>query len=254
MKVLWVKSAGVLPQNTGGNIRSLRIASELARRHEVTLFTFYSLMTPDPHDELSAPFARVERVVLDLPQRASIRDKVAYAANALTTRPYQMRRHCPPKAAQQFRKLLQDEHFDVILCDVISTAGVVPWDGKVPTVIFAHNVEAVIWCRHFEVSRDILFKLVAWREYWTMMRAERHFSRLANHVLTVSDNDRKFFLEFLPPAKVTTVPTGVDLDYFRPVGPPANSHDLVFVGAMDWMPNEDAVVYFANEILPLVHA
>jgi glycosyltransferase involved in cell wall biosynthesis len=51
--------------------------------------------------------------------------------------------------------------------------------------------------------------------------------------------------------KVTPIPTGVDIDYFRPqyAEPVA---DLVFVGSMDWRPNDDGVGWFAREILPLI--
>jgi glycosyltransferase involved in cell wall biosynthesis len=35
---------------------------------------------------------------------------------------------------------------------------------------------------------------------------------------------------------------------------PQEPHDLVFTGSMDWMPNEDAIVWFTEAILPLVRA
>ena len=85
-----------------------------------------------------------------------------------------------------------------------------------------------------------------------MASIERRFLELANHVLTVSDEDRRAFIEFLPEDKVTTVPTGVDVDYFRPAESPHDGHTLVFTGSMDWLPNEDAIIYFSREILPLI--
>ncbi len=251
MKILWAKSGGLLPLDTGGKIRSFNIATELARRHEVSLFTFYPRQVPDPHHQLREPFAHVERLSLDLPGRASFRDVLAYAANTFTNRPYQMRKYCRPQVSRRLRELLLREKYEVVLCDFLLTAGAMPWDTGIPTVIFTHNVEATIWRRHFLVNRNPLWKLAAWREYRTIARVERHFTRLADHVLTVSDDDRNAFLEFLPNEKVTTVPTGVDLNYFQP-GPAANSPSLVFTGSMDWIPNEDAITYFAAEVLPLI--
>src|SRR5207249_10940723 len=100
---------------------------------------------------------------------------------------------------------------DVILCDYLVTAGVLPWDAGIPTIIFAHNAETVVWRRQFLINRNPLWKLAAWREHRTIRSAERYLASQADHVLTVSDIDRKFFLEFLPGDKITTVPTGVDL-------------------------------------------
>jgi glycosyltransferase involved in cell wall biosynthesis len=49
------------------------------------------------------------------------------------------------------------------------------------------------------------------------------------------------------------VPTGVDTEFFRPSGEEiVNPHGLVFTGSMDWLPNEDGIRYFVDEILPLI--
>ena len=252
MKILWAKAGGILPLDSGGKIRSFHIASELARRHQVTLFIFYSRMNPDPHVGLREPFVKFDRLPMDLSERASVPDMLSYAANSLTLKPYQMRKFCRPTVARRLRELLREDHYDVLLCDFLLTAAVVPWRSSIPTVMFTHNVEAAIWRRHFEVHRNPLWKLMAWREYRTWARAERHYTRLADHVLTVSDDDRKAFLQFLPQEKVTTVPTGVDLDYFRRRQGAFDAASIVFTGDMRWLPNQDAVVYFAAEILPLI--
>jgi polysaccharide biosynthesis protein PslH len=252
LKILWVKSGGLFPQTEGGRIRSFNIASELAKRHDVEMFTFYSRLSPDPHSGLREPFSRVECVPLDLPERASIPDMLAYSANSLTLQPYQIRKYCRPEVTRRLRQTLKKHRYDVILCDYLVTAGVLPWDTQTPTIIFTHNVEAVIWRRHFLVNQNPLWKLIAWREYRTIARAERRLTTMADHVLTVSDEDRKSFLSFLPAEKVTTIPTGVNLDYFRPAESPSSGHSLVFTGSMDWFPNDDAIIYFMSEVLPLV--
>jgi len=52
---------------------------------------------------------------------------------------------------------------------------------------------------------------------------------------------------------VFDVPTGVDTEFFRPSGEETiNPHGLVFTGSMDWLPNEDAIRYFVDEILPRI--
>jgi glycosyltransferase involved in cell wall biosynthesis len=251
MRILWAKSGGLVPLDNGGKIRSFNIARELARRHDVTLFTFYPALTPDPHAELGEPFGQIERVSLKLPARATIRDTLAYAANSLSRWPYQMRKYCRPEVARRLRQLVLHKKHEILLCDFLVTAGVVPWDVGIPTVIFAHNVEALIWQRHFLTNENALWRLAAWREQRTLARAERYFSSLADHVLTVSDEDRACFLEHLPQEKVTTIPTGVDLEYFQP-GSFLHTPSLVFTGSMDWKPNEDAITYFATQVLPLI--
>jgi polysaccharide biosynthesis protein PslH len=54
---------------------------------------------------------------------------------------------------------------------------------------------------------------------------------------------------------ISVIPNGVDFEYFRPsAGQAGTGGDpiLIFVGAMDYFPNIDAVMYFCSEIFPLV--
>src|SRR5207245_6187762 len=48
---------------------------------------------------------------------------------------------------------------------------------------------------------------------------------------------------------VTVVPNGVDAERFAPVpGAAIGSRELVFVGSLDWRPNQDAVVWFLDHV------
>jgi glycosyltransferase involved in cell wall biosynthesis len=51
---------------------------------------------------------------------------------------------------------------------------------------------------------------------------------------------------------VTSVPTGVVVEYFAPRAASCHDSDMVFCGSMDWLPNVDAVVHFLAEVLPLI--
>jgi sugar transferase (PEP-CTERM/EpsH1 system associated) len=256
VKILWVKSGGLLPLDTGGKIRSYNLLRELARRQDVSVFTHYPRLEADPHGSLREFCREAFLLPLTLPARASAADMLAYARNLFTSLPYAMVKYGRPEVAAQLRQLLTTRTYDAIICDFLLTAAVIPWELRCPKIVFTHNVEATIWERHWRVSRNPLMKLVSWREYRTMARVEREYLKRADHVLTVSDADRAVFAEFLAPERITTVPTGVDLEYFRtgPTPEGAREPTLVFTGSMDWLPNEDAILYFVREILPLIRA
>jgi len=76
--------------------------------------------------------------------------------------------------------------------------------------------------------------------------------RLADRVLTVSETDRDAFASFVEPGKLAVIPTGVDVDYFHPTPVEETANSLVFTGSMDWLPNEDAILYFVDAVLPLI--
>jgi sugar transferase (PEP-CTERM/EpsH1 system associated) len=253
MKILWVKAGGLVPPDTGGKIRSYNILRQLAKHHAVTFFTFYAAHENDVHAELSHIFERAIQIPLDLPPAKSAGELLNYAAHLFSREPYNLTKYCRPVVRKKLHALLQEETYDVVLCDFLMAAGVIPWDWPGPKVLFTHNVEAVIWQRHYEMAKNPLWKAISWREWKTMEAAERKYLRKADHVLTVSENDREVFARFLDPRKLTVIPTGADTEFFQPSsGETETPNSLVFTGSMDWLPNEDGILYFADEIFPLI--
>ena len=252
MKILWVKAGGLVPPDTGGKIRSYHILRELAREHSITLFSFYAAHAEDSHSQLNEIFERVDAIPLDLPAPRSFRELCDYGLTLFTQQPYNISKYCTPKVQQRLQQVLEQESFDAIVCDFVIAAGAIPWEVPTAKILFTHNVESMIWQRHYQVSRNPLWKALSWREWRTMEAAERKYVSKADHVLTVSEDDRRFFAECAAAAKLSVIPTGVDTDYFVPTGTPDTPNSLVFTGSMDWLPNEDGVVHFIEEILPLV--
>jgi glycosyltransferase involved in cell wall biosynthesis len=85
-----------------------------------------------------------------------------------------------------------------------------------------------------------------------MVRFEREQCRRFDQVVAVSESDAETFRTAYGAAHVAAVPTGVDIEYFAPMPLPPEPGHLVFVGAMDWLPNVDGITWFVREVLPLV--
>jgi polysaccharide biosynthesis protein PslH len=252
MKILWVKAGGLVPPDTGGKIRSYNILRQLARQHSITFFSFYAAHNPDVHAELKHMFDRVVTMPLRIPAAKSFAEMCDYAIRLFSSEPYGITKYCRPEVGRGLRALLEQETYDIILCDFMAAAGVIPWDCATPKVLFTHNVEATIWRRHYEVASNVIWKAISWQEWRKMEAAERRYLRLADRVLAVSETDRDAFATFLDFEKLTVIPTGVDVEYFQPLPGEERANSLVFTGSMDWLPNEDAIFYFADTILPLM--
>lgn len=252
MRILWVKAGGLVPPDTGGKIRSYNILRQLAEHHAITFFSFYAAHENDIHAELSQIFQSVVRIPLDLPQAKSGAELLDYVFHLFSREPYNLTKYCRPVVRDKLRALVQEEAFDVILCDFLAAAGVIPWDWPCPKVLFAHNVETAIWRRHYDVADNLFWKAVSWFEWKRTAAAERRYLQKADHVLAVSENDRDDFINFIDPQKVSVVTTGADTEYFQPSTETEMPNSLVFTGSMDWLPNEDGAFYFANEIFPLI--
>lgn len=253
LRILWVKSGGLVPLDHGGRIRSFHLAKTLAQNHEVSLFTFYQPTRDDPHVALKNTFSRVLSVPVSIPQQNSWAEYLAYAKNLFSLRPYSVTKYCQRQVAERLRKHLEAESYDVIVCDFLLTAGVLPWGHlRIPIVLFTHNVEAQIWDRLFRVARNPIWKAACYREFRTMARMERTYLQRADHVLAVSEADRQVFCRDLHESRISVIPTGVDVEYFQPALRVDQETALVFTGSMDWLANEDGILHFVQKVLPLV--
>src|SRR5256885_12142851 len=111
----------------------------------------------------------------------------------------------------------------------------------------------MIWKRHYEVQTNPVKKAYLYRQWRKAVTCERAACRRFDYVVSVSRDDSEVMRREYGVERVADVPTGVDTQFFRPRGVEQKSaHNLVFTGSMDWLPNEDAIRYFTNEIMPRI--
>jgi glycosyltransferase involved in cell wall biosynthesis len=129
----------------------------------------------------------------------------------------------------------------------------VPHAVGCPTLLFQHNVEAMIWKRHYQAQTNPIKKSYLYNQWRKARRFEYASCRRFDYVVGVSRDDCATMRRDYGIENVADVPTGVDTDYFRPRGHERREpRNLVFTGSMDWLPNQDAVLYFADRIIPLI--
>jgi glycosyltransferase involved in cell wall biosynthesis len=255
MHILWVKMGGLWPATTGGRVRSLQIISELARRHRVTVLTTHG--PGDDADGLARRLSCCDRVD-SIPHAVAKRGDPGFAAAVarswLSPYPVDLHKWKTPVLHTEVRRLIGSGMVDLCVSDFLFAAVNVPMRGPVPVVLFEHNVEYLVWQRLAALEsrpwRRALFEIE-----WRKLRArEADACRSADLTIAVSDTDLERLEALVPGMRGATVPTGVDTGYFMPGEHDEQPDRLVFSGSMDWHPNEDAVIYFADVVLPMVRA
>ncbi len=252
MKLLWVKTDFLHPTTRGGQIRTLEMLKRLHRRHEVHYVAFNDPSQPEglarSHEYSSRAYPIEHRV----PGKRSPGFAWQLLKGWFSPTPVAMFRWESAGMRDKLADLLREQHFDGIVCDFIFPG----WSlgsALERAVLFEHNVETMIWRRHAEHAGDPLRRFYFQLQARRMFAQEQRFCRRARHVVAVSPVDAQMFRDLFGIKEVSTIATGVDIDYFGP--PPATTpprFDIVFVGSMDWMPNQDAVRFFLESILPLV--
>jgi glycosyltransferase involved in cell wall biosynthesis len=149
--------------------------------------------------------------------------------------------------------MVREERIDVIHAHFLHVGQYAEYKGRAAFVYDAHNVEHVLWRRFAAIQKSPAMKAFARVQLPKFVRWQQRVASLAEKVVTLSDDDRAEFLRIAPGADVTTVPNGADVDYFAPLaGVPVEDNTLVYFANFGWPPQDDAALYFHDEILPRV--
>ena len=254
VRMLWLKTELLHPVDKGGKIRTYNMLKQMKREHHVTYLTL------DDGTASAADRARSVEYCDELicvPHR--LREKftpgfyIELLQNLVSSRPYAIKKYESAAMSDKISELERRNAFDLLVCDFLAPAANVPRALTTPTVLFQHNVEAMIWKRHYEVQTSPVRKAYLYGEWRKMLRFEEEMCRRFDCVIAVSAEDRDQIKREYGAETVFDVPTGVDTEFFRSSGAlePA-PHSIVFTGSMDWLPNEDAISYFMREVMPLI--
>ena len=271
MRLLFLTPQFPYPPHKGTTLRNYYLVAGMAARHEVDLLTFV-----ESEDELrrTTPLStlcrRMDGVLV--PRRGLARRA---ADTFLSPWPDMGLRLWSPAFAERLAAWLADTHYDVVEVEgiemaryMLQDAGRKGQDGIRNTqyVYDAHNCEYLLQQRTFETDARIparwigaAYSFVQWRK---LRRFEAATCRAADRVIAVSDADADALRRLAPGLGVTVAPNGVDVaSYAAPTPPPSacapsgersGRADLVFTATMDFRPNVDAVLWFAQEVLPLI--
>ena len=254
MKILWLKTELLHPVDKGGKIRSYNMLKELKRNCHITYLTLddgtadskaRELASEYCHDLVCIPHRRREKFTTGF--------YVELMLNLASELPYAIKKYESAEMRQEVATRVAAQEFDVLVCDFLAPAVNVPNRLDCPAVLFQHNVEAMIWKRHYEVQTNAARKAYLFRQWQKMQAFEGKMCPRFDCVVAVSREDREVMQQQYGVTSIYDVPTGVDTEFFRPSGNrERRPMNLVFTGSMDWLPNEDAIRYFTEQIMPRI--
>lgn len=251
MKILWVNQYFLHPTERGGQIRSLGILRELHKRHEV----HYAALD-DPDNTMGVEMAptfctKAYRIPHTVIPRGSAPFLLEVLRNVLgSSLPLAVSRYASRELANKVKELDSSIAFDCIVCDFVASGVHIPDVGR--AVLFQHNVETTIFERHAEHGRTPLHRWFFGMQARRMHAYEEKICRTSAHVIAVSAIDMQRMQKMFGVTEISDVPTGVDVEYFRPPKDCDRKVEFVFLGSMDWLPNIEGVVWFVKQILPLI--
>lgn len=252
LKILFVATQLPVPADTGGKIRTLNVVRHLAHEHDLT---FISTVDLDTEEKVLEEMRRVCPRFIAIPHRHYHRTSWRYflklLVNFASPYPFGVAKDYSRALAREIRHLAERD-FDVLVCDFLHASINLQYVDSLPTVLFQHNVEAEIFRRHYLQQRNWLARLF-WLYQWKKMRRyEGSVSRQLDCCIAVSETDKDRFQKDYRLTNVSTIDTGVDVGHFGALERRRVPQRLVFTGSMDWLPNEDGMLWFVREVFPAI--
>ncbi len=256
MRVLLLTQVLPYPLDSGPRFKTYHILKYLAERHEVTLASF----TRAEDDQRAIDHLKgLCRAVYTVPMtRSAVQDAGYLLASLLTHRPFVMLRDERRAMHALVRRLGAQGHgrpyFDVVHADQLNMATYALDVPATRRVLGEHDVAWALWRRICATLPPGPKRWLLEREWRLLRRYQRDISRHFDAILTVSEVDRAAMAEVVAdPSRIEVLPIAIDPGP-GPIPREPDGPHILHLGTMFYLPNTDAVLWFASQVYPRIRA
>jgi sugar transferase (PEP-CTERM/EpsH1 system associated) len=249
MKVLFVCHRLPYPPSRGGKIRPFNIIRHLAKRHEVTVA---SLARSNSEADAGAPLAsHCHRVLVERITPAAAMSQML--VRLPTREPSSAGYFYSSALARRIDAEVEQEKFDLIF---VHCAFVAPYVAEVRgprKILDFGDMDSQKWLAYAKARRRPL-ALGYGLEGAKLQRLERRLAAQFDLCTCTTQAELATLRSYGVSIATGWFPNGVDCERFQPSDDSYQPDSLVFVGRMDYFPNQQSMLDFCRTTLPLVQA
>lgn len=250
MKILWLTPIFPYPPFSGGQTRAYNLLKNLAKKNEITLFSFWR------PNRLQGPITEVEKFCVKVKTFKgrpiwTIRNVLLAGLSHLPFAATHFYGDSQVKIALE--KELKNELYDLVHFESFYTTPYLRSDFGIPTVLGNENVEYLVYQR-FVQQKIFPLKWLLSYDIWKMKRYEQAAWQKASLNLAVSEIDAKEVKRIIK-KKCVVVPNGVDVEHFqnfKSLNQKKKALTLIFVGDFKYFTNQDAITFLVKKIWPKI--
>lgn len=189
----------------------------------------------------------IELIDVDL----SIKPLKAFV-NLFSRKSYHVERFISKEFKERLSVVLEKEQFDVVQLEMLYMTPYVETirkHSKAMIVLRAHNVEHKIWER---IAKETGFFVKRWyinHLARTLKEYELSALETVDGIAAITRKDAAFFRKYCS-KPIIDIPYGVYPEEFTPKYEIEGKPKFYHIGSMNWMPNEEGIRWFIDEVLP----
>lgn len=266
MRILYFSPRECWPLNTGARLRDFHFASQLARQARVT---YLGQRNPkDPPLVLPPANSGFGKPILVDSEPAYT--PINLIRGLLGPVPVTVLNFWSAKIAAEIEKLQKSaKPPDSVQMEGMHLVQYLPLlrnaTNRPPVIADWHNIESELMRRYSETVKGLPQKLYARRTADLIEKMEARLLRGCDAHIVASTREREKLLARAPKSRIEVIGNGVDVAAHSddelnsacarggfPI--PEKRRDILFVGSMDYHANIDAVLEFADQVWPGIHA
>ena len=257
MKILLLTRDLPYPADNGYRKRNYYLLKELQARGIDTILVTRktSNVRQNAIDELKKYCGHIELIDAKEPER----DQLWHLLKSLfSLEAFTLRRRYSKEIKRAVIQLSKENKINAVICDSVYQSLNMPFDPRIRTVLYEHNIESIILKRYAINESNIFKKMLAFIEYFKMSNFQKKIWKKFDYIIACSSLEKKHIEQRAKNTKVFVVNNGVDVEYFdvtshkSPVTSKKGNSSLIYTGKIDWFPNRDAVLYLFSEIYPII--
>jgi len=256
MNILILHNKVPFPPKDGGAIAVWNSALEMARQnHHVTLLCMNTPKHYIPKNQIP-PSIHPNLNIIPIDVDTTIKPFSLFLNYIFSSKPYHQVRFRSSAFQQKIKELFQQQTFDIVIYEGLFVLPYIRCIKKIAQtfhVFRAHNIESEIWQRialnETNPLKKIYIKSLSNRIY----KLEKSIINEVDLLLTLTKRDEEQFI-LLGYKKLHYVSqAGIDLSDIQVNRFSINHPSLFFIGALDWLPNQEGLLWFLRHIWNNIH-
>ena len=249
--VLFLAHRVPYPPDRGDKIRSFHMLRHLAKHRRVHLAAF----ADDPRDMSRPELAEFTASRAIVRRRKS--QAVAGVQALASGRPLSLTAFDDAAMRRAVAEVLAREDVETIFVFSSQMAQYLPDEPHARVIMDFVDMDSAKFAAYAEAAKGPMRWMLA-REARLLMAYEGSVAARAEASLFVSEAEASLFRQSTGAERVHAIENGIDTAHFDPAADfarvDAGPALIVFTGQMDYRPNIEAVIWFAEDILPRVRA
>jgi len=253
LKILFICNKSPWPTSEGGPIAMNQLIEGLADAgHKVKVLAIntnkYSVKSED------IPSAYRQKTNIELVYVNLAFKPVPAFLNLFSNKSYHVERFITKNFEKKLIEVLEKNTFDIVQIETLFQSPYINTirkysDAKI--VLRAHNIEHLIWKRVAENQKNPLKKFYITHLARTLESYEKNVINDFDGIVPITKKDAEFF-DSLTEKPILPLPFGVDTKKIKPQNETDSELALFHIGSMNWMPNEEGVKWFIDDVWPQI--